>query len=283
MNQKTIEDYGPEHTERVISTCLHIATVLGDLIDDLVVIGGIVPTLLIDQSGDNPEIEAHAGSMDLDLGFQLVLLEESKYHAISERLREADFKNDINESGNPTVHRWRWSEDESILIDFLIPPVDPNDRGGSIRHLEGDFGAIVIPGLPLAFEDRIQVTLSGKTLLEESAIRNIWVCGPGSFIILKALALRNRGKVKDAYDIYYFLKNYGDSIDDICRGFDQFLDEPLAKEALEILKENFTDPEAIGPVRAALFISTEPDTNIQADAAGFGRSLLSGVSKLRSQ
>lgn len=51
-----MQDYGPEYTEKVISLCLHIATILGDLLDDVVVIGGIVPTLLIDQSADTRQV-----------------------------------------------------------------------------------------------------------------------------------------------------------------------------------------------------------------------------------
>jgi hypothetical protein len=40
--------YPPDQIARVTSTCLYLATKLGDLMDELVVVGGLVPSLLID-------------------------------------------------------------------------------------------------------------------------------------------------------------------------------------------------------------------------------------------
>jgi hypothetical protein len=40
-------DYKREDLELVRQTCLYVATKLGDLLDDLVVVGGLVPSLLI--------------------------------------------------------------------------------------------------------------------------------------------------------------------------------------------------------------------------------------------
>jgi predicted nucleotidyltransferase len=45
-------------------------------------------------------------------------------------------------------------------------------------------------------------------MLGERASREIWVCGPGAFVVLKALAFRTRGENKDAYDLYYVIRNY---------------------------------------------------------------------------
>ncbi len=42
--------YRMEHLERVRATCLYVATKLGDLSDEVVVVGGLVPALLVDQS-----------------------------------------------------------------------------------------------------------------------------------------------------------------------------------------------------------------------------------------
>jgi hypothetical protein len=93
------------------------------------------------------------------------------------------------------------------LISF-IPPVGEEEEGGKIRNIEEDFAAVITPGLTLAFSDRKKITLSGTTIKTETATRDIWVCGPGSFVVLKALAFRNRGENKDAYDLYYHIRNY---------------------------------------------------------------------------
>ena len=45
----TAAGYKSEQVELVRATCLYVATKLGDLMDELVVIGGLAPSLLIDQ------------------------------------------------------------------------------------------------------------------------------------------------------------------------------------------------------------------------------------------
>jgi len=56
---KTAEGYAPESLDAVRSMCLYMATKLGDLVDnDIVLVGGLVPSLLIDQEGT----ERHAGT-----------------------------------------------------------------------------------------------------------------------------------------------------------------------------------------------------------------------------
>ena len=65
---RTAAGYAPEQVERVRATCLYLATKLGDLMDELVVVGGLVPSLLIDQRGLPQEVSRHVGTMDLDVG-----------------------------------------------------------------------------------------------------------------------------------------------------------------------------------------------------------------------
>jgi hypothetical protein len=48
--RKTIQDYSPETYERVRQALLHVATVLGDWMERVTLIGGAVPSLLIPQN-----------------------------------------------------------------------------------------------------------------------------------------------------------------------------------------------------------------------------------------
>ena len=47
---RTAAGYLPEQLDRVRRTCLYVATKLGDLMDDVVAVGGLVPSLLIEQN-----------------------------------------------------------------------------------------------------------------------------------------------------------------------------------------------------------------------------------------
>ncbi len=72
-----------------------------------------------------------------------------------------------------------------------------------------------MPGLELAFLDRRQVSIAGKTIFDENARRDVWTCRPGAFVVLKSLAFRSRGENKDAYDLFYVIRNFGAGIDDV--------------------------------------------------------------------
>ena len=102
----TAAEYEDEHVELVRATCLYVATKLGDMMDDLVIIGGLVPSLIVDQSALPENVDAHVGTMDLDVGLQLTLLDEGRYRKLTERLRDAGFTMDENDAGNSTRQRW---------------------------------------------------------------------------------------------------------------------------------------------------------------------------------
>src|SRR5438128_9813460 len=88
---------------------------------ELVVVGGLVPSLLVPQDNLPENATPHVGTMDLDLGLAFALVGEQRYHQIAERLRNANFSPDENEQGKPTRQRWRIS-DPPVTVDFLIEP-----------------------------------------------------------------------------------------------------------------------------------------------------------------
>jgi hypothetical protein len=93
-------------------------------------------------------------------------------------------------------------------------------------------------------------------------------------VVLKALAFHIRGENKDAYDLFYLLRNYGRGVSDVAAHLRPLLADASALKALEHLQADFNNSEAIGPRRVAEFLYGRPDADIQADAVGFVRQLL---------
>lgn len=278
---RTAEDYGPEDLRQVKAGCLEVATRLGDLLNDLVIVGGLVPALLVDLDreealDETDPLSRHVGTRDLDLGFAIGLVDEGRYTEITTRLARCGFAPDRNEEGNPTPQRWRHETVSKLTVDFLISPTGEVEEGGSIKHLEGDLAAIVIPGLELAFEDLHRVELSGARLSGAEATQEIPVCGPGAFVLLKALACDLRGKDKDKYDLFYMIRNYGKGPPTVAGHFRPFLEagRQKAEEAREILGDLFEGPRSIGPVAVSQFVYGEPDDALQADATAFIKEFL---------
>jgi hypothetical protein len=271
---KRASEYKSEQAELVRATCLYVATKLGDMMDDLVIVGGLVPSLIVDQYTLSDAVDPHVGTMDLDVGLKLALLDQGRYRKLTERLRDAGFAMDTNDAGNPTRQRWVITGTGTVTVDFLIQPSLAGDKGGTLRDIEPDFAAIIAPGLLCAFQDRQRVTLKGRTLFNEKASREVWVCGAGAYVVLKALAFDSRGENKDAYDLYYVVRNFGSGVHDVVAKFQALLGDADAQKALAILRRDFLDPDLLGARRVAEFLTGGGDDEVQADVVGFVSQLV---------
>lgn len=60
--------YSPAAVQLVHSASLYIATKLGDIRDDFVIVGGLVPSLIIPQAKLPEGRPLHVGTRDVDLG-----------------------------------------------------------------------------------------------------------------------------------------------------------------------------------------------------------------------
>ncbi len=270
---KTSSGYGSESVELVLATCRYIATILGDFLDEIVIVGGLVPSLIVDQTRLTHGAEPHAGTLDLDIGLSLAIFDDELYREISERLRSSGFARDKNTSGNLTNHRWQIEANGSkVTIDFLIPPTTKGEKPGSVKNLEGDFGALISSGLSLAFQDFDEIILDGLTIKGEIVVnKRMRVCGPGAYVVLKSFALNNRGENKDAYDLYYIIRNYGDNPDEAAKRFIGLGSNEHCERAITILKENFLELDSVGVKRATEFIVGEgvADEDLQAEIRAF--------------
>ena len=262
--------YGAEEFELVKSACLTVAVTLGAYLEDVCIVGGLVPALLIDTTRDeDAEDDPHPGTNDLDVGLALAVLDDERYAEISARLRAEGFMPDTNPAGNRTVQRWRLG-DLKVTVDFLIPPAPDQDERVRVQNLEGDFGAVITPGLQLAFDERVDVELDGHTLHGERVRRTIPVCGPAAFVVLKALAFGDRAEPKDAYDLVYVIRHSPSRGPGIARRLADHADghRSTVVRALELLARDFAAPDDLGPTRAARFsVADAPRDELDNDAA----------------
>jgi nucleotidyltransferase AbiEii toxin of type IV toxin-antitoxin system len=280
--------YGAEELEQVKAASLTVAVTLGAYLEDVCIVGGLVPALLIDTArGDrDDEGDRHPGTNDLDVGLALAVLDDERYAEISARLRAEGFEPDTNEAGNQTVQRWRLGN-LKVTVDFLMPPAPDQDQRVRVQNLEGDFGALITPGLELAFGERVDIELDGHTLMGERVRRTIPVCGPAAFVVLKALAFGDRGEPKDAYDLVYVIRHTPGGGRAIAERIARHAGAhaPIVARALALLARDFDGPDGLGPQRAARFTLAEPAEpdeldNAAADAHGYAADLMTGCREL---
>ena len=206
------------------------------------------------------------------------ILNSERYRKLDRRVRTAGFEPEVNEQGNRRLQPWTTDTAHSVTVDFLIPPIEETDEGGKLRHLESDLAAIVTPGLELAFRDRRGVELSGRILSGAWVTREIPVCGPGAFTVLKALAFGKRTENKDAYDLFYVWSGVG--VPAVAESLAPLRPDNYIDDALSAVERDFLRHDGPGPVGTARFITQELDENVQADVVGHAQAFLRSMGRL---
>lgn len=271
-------DYTPEQLDRSRRALLQVAVALGDYLPDVVLVGGLVPTLLVDQEEAATRDASHIGSADVDLGLHFAVIDEERYDAFSDRLMAHGFEPGISDKGHPTKQRWIYEGDDEIAVDFLIDNTETDEGDWNlVMHLTGDLAALRTQGLTLAFEDAEDRKLRGTTLRGDVATRELRVCGPAAFIVLKAIAFRNRAAGKDAYDLAYVLRNYAERPEVVGERVRQYLGHPATAKALTILREEFGSEEKTGPRSASRFLWQDIQPEYVADLVGDVRLFLAAA------
>ena len=105
----------------------------------------------------------------------------------------------------------------------------------------------------MAFELNTQVKIEGT--LPEGGLdaAKVRVAGIVPFLVMKGMALHDRLKPKDAWDIYFRVTNYPGGLDALVREFRPHLTHGLVAEGLRKIREKFLSPSHIGPKSVADF------------------------------
>ena len=84
------------------------------------------------------------------------------------------------------------------------------------------------------------------------------------FLVMKGMALWDRYKEKDAYDIYFTISNYPGGIKNIINIFKPFKSNILVQEGLGKIKAKFIEISSPGPVWTANFFEIENEEEKEA-------------------
>ncbi len=207
-----------------------------------VLVGGWIPELLL-----APGAERHVGSIDVDLALNHEGLTEAGYKMIGEILHHHGYEQDARQ---PFIFRKR-VHGQVVQVDFLAG--EYGGTGSSHRTQNAmDMRPRKARGCDLAFEiPPEEISLKGKLpdgALDEVKVR---VASVVPFLVMKGMALEDRRKPKDAYDIYFVLRHYPGGIDAVVNAFKPHLHLALVKEGLQKIATKFASVDHIGPRDAA--------------------------------
>ncbi|ADZ72813.1 hypothetical protein SL003B_p0052 (plasmid) [Polymorphum gilvum SL003B-26A1] len=244
-------DYEDRTTKAVKGVLVEIGQILGSFKGKFAVIGGAVPWLLLDNE-DMP----HVGTLDVDLGLDAEALGDGEYVNLVEALLGNGYKQreelrrfqlvrqvPVNDGGAPI----------DIVVDFLMP-----------RHAEivknsppilSDFAVQRADGADLALRFYQLVAISGDMPEGGTNRVEVAVCSIPALLAMKGYALNGRHKQKDAYDIYYCIRNYPDGIEALAAACKPLLEHESGSQGYQYIAEKFDAPEGYGPTSVRKFVA----------------------------
>lgn len=239
-------DYEARAVHAARSVLLELTHLLGAYRDDIVLVGGWVPELLL-SSKESP----HVGSTDVDLALDHRRIEAEGYETILRLLKSRGY-----EQGKQPFIFFRKLRVEGQEITVQVDLLAGEYEGAHKKHRHQrvqDIHARKARGCDLAFEHPVEISVDGDLPDggKDSVIVRVASIVP--FIIMKAMALSDRMKEKDAWDIYYCLKNYPGGLDALVEAFKPFMSHGLVKEGLEKITEKFASEKHVGPKFVADF------------------------------
>lgn len=193
----TRKDYGADAVAAARSVLIELTHLLSEYQDDLVIVGGWVPELLLPNAN-----ERHVGSLDVDIAIDHRSIPEHVYRTIQELLLSRGY-----EQGDQPFVFVRLVENILIEVDLLSGEYGGTGRNRRHQTIQ-EFKARKARGSDLAFELNTEIELTGTLPGGGLDTVKVRVASIVSFIVMKAAALAGRLKEKDAWDIVYCLRNY---------------------------------------------------------------------------
>ena len=248
-------DYDDRTTAAVKSALLEIGQILGSFRGKFAVIGGAVPWLLLD-ADDMP----HVGTLDVDLSLDAEALGDGEYVTLVEALMNHGYQQRGDrrrfqlvrevpaKDGGPPI---------DVIVDFLMPRDARIVRNNPPRISE--FAVQRADGADLALHFYKLVAIEGTMPAGGKNRVEIAVASIPALLAMKGFAIRNRLKQKDAYDIYYCVRNYPGGPNALAADCRPLLAHENARTGYKAIAEKFGDPDGFGPTSVRNFVE---DTDI---------------------
>lgn len=250
VEPQSAADYDDRTTAAVKSVLIEIGQILGSFKGKFAIVGGAVPWLLL----ANDEMP-HVGTLDVDLGLDAEALGDGEYASLIGVLQGHGY---IQREGLRRFQLVRQvvprdgGEAIDIVVDFLMPrdaEIVRNDP-----PLINNFAVQRADGADLAMRFYQLVAVSGPMPDGGTNRVEIAVCSIPALLAMKGHALAGRYKQKDAYDIYYSVRNYPDGIEVLAQECRALLEHPSGEQGFRQIAEKFDAFDGYGPTCVRRFI-----------------------------
>ena len=247
-------DYDDRTTVAVKSVLVEIGQILGSYQGKFAVIGGAVPWLLLSEA-DMP----HIGTLDVDLSLDAAALGDGEYARLVELLLRQGYRQREHLRRFQLVRTVPARDDGAdidVVVDFLMP------RGVTVARnappLVANFAVQRADGADLALKFHQLVAIEGDMPDGGGNRVEIAVASIPALLAMKGHAIANRLKRKDAYDIYYSIRNFPGGVDALVAATKPLLHFETARTGYLRISGKFRHVGDFGPTRVRQFVD-RPD------------------------
>ena len=243
-------DYDDRTTAAVKTVLVEMGQILGSFKGKFAIVGGAVPWLLLGNE-DMP----HVGTLDVDVSLDSEALGDGEYAMLIDALRSHGY-DQRDELRRFQLVRQVPVEDGGapidVIVDFLMPrdaEIVKNDPPLII-----DFAVQRADGVDLALRFYQFVAIAGPMPGGGTNRVEIAVCSIPALLAMKGHALEKRFKQKDAYDIYYCIRNYPggpEALADACR---PLLEHASGAAGYGFIAGKFDTVDGYGPTCVRRFV-----------------------------
>lgn len=240
----TRSEYEPVEIRAARSVLVELMQILGEYREEMVLVGGWVPFFLFGTG--------HIGSTDIDIALHRALITDDVYATIRELLESRGYR----EGNQPYIFlRDVPMEDGrsiTVQVDFLAGEYGGTGRSRRTQPVQS-IRARKVRGCELALDHHTFITVEGPMPdgVANSVIVQLSEVVP--FIVMKGMALYNRMKEKDAWDIDFCVQRFPGGIEALAEQFELLRPNGLVEEGLQKIRAKFLTIDAIGPRFVAAF------------------------------
>ena len=254
IEPRSATDYDERTTVAVKRVLVEIGQILGSFQRKFAVIGGAVPWLLLEEA-EMP----HVGTADVDLALHAEALGDGEYARLVDMLRSHGYRQGSNlrrfqlartvaaDDGGPSI---------DIVVDFLMP------RDAVIAKnkppLLSNFAVQRADGAELALNLYQMVSIDGGMPDGGRNQVSIAVADIPALLAMKGYAITKRNKAKDAYNIYYCVRNYPGGVDRLVTATMACLEVEAAVTGYRNIATKFRTVDDYGPISVRRFVDRSP-------------------------
>lgn len=246
----TKSDYIEQEVQACFSVLLELMTLLGEFRENIVLIGGNVPPLLIPSAK-----EKHFGTIDVDIALDFKHIGANTYKTLLEILRKKGYYQKPDKQPFVFFRDISDKKGQILTVELNLLSGEYGGTGRSHRHQTvQDIRARKARGCDLVFDNAVKVRISGRLPNGAENEVTIKVASIGPFLVTKGMALWESYKEKHAYDIYYCCRYYPGGIESLAEAIKPIANNKLAKEGFGKIRSKFVTVNSVGPNWVADFL-----------------------------